>query len=141
MSISCDEFIGDLFHNVVHINNVIAPRYPVNNYRQDRNLGLRIQYMRNNITEDEFKITLQRDEKKYEKNRELRNVFELLETAVTDIILRFVEHLEQCEPGQWENKIIKEIEQIVSYANECFLDISKTYNSKCIIFTNYLREI
>ena len=141
MSISCDEFIGDLFHNIVHINNVIVPRYPVNNYRQDRNQDLRIQYMRNKITEDDFKITLQRDEKKYEKNRELRNIFDLLETTVTDIILRFVEHLEQCEPGQWENKIIKEIEQIVSYTNDCFLDISKTYNSKCIIFTNHLREI
>jgi len=141
MSINCDEFMGNLFQNVMHINNVIAPRYPVNNYRQDRNEGLRIQYMRNQITEDDFKITLQRDEKKYEKNRELRNVFELLETTITDIIVRFVEYLEQCEPGQWENTIIKEVEQIVNYANDCFLDISKTYNSKSIRFTNHLREI
>ena len=141
MSINCDEFMGNLFQNVMHINNVIAPRYPVNNYRQDRNQGLRIQYMRNQITEDAFKTTLQRDEKKYEKNRELRNVFELLETTITDIIVRFVEYLEQCEPGQWENTIIKEVEQIVNYANDCFLDISKTYNSKSIRFTNHLREI
>jgi hypothetical protein len=141
MSASYDEFMGNLFNNAAHINDVIAPRYPVNNYRQDRNQELRIQYMRNKITEDDFKITLQRDEKKYEKNREIRNVFELLETTITDIIVRFIEHLEQCEPGQWENTIIKEVEQIVNYANDCFLDISKTYNSKCIRFTNHLREI
>ena len=141
MSTSCDEFIGNLFQNTMHINDVIAPRYPVNNYREDRNQDLRIQYMRNKITEDAFKITLQRDEKKYEKNREIRNVFELLETTITDIILRFIEHLEQSEPGKWEDKIIKEVEQIVDYANDCFLDISKTYNSKCIRFTNHLREI
>jgi hypothetical protein len=141
MSTSCDEFMSNLFHNTAHINNVISPRYPVNNYRQDRNEGLRIQYMRNKITEDAFKITLQRDEKKYEKNREIHNVFELLETTITDIVLRFVEHLEQCEPGQWENTIIKEVEQIVNYANDCFFDISKTYNSKSIRFTNHLREI
>ena len=141
MSTNYDEFMGNLFQNATHINDVIAPRYPVNHYRQDRNQDLRIQYMRNKITEDAFKITLQRDEKKYEKNREIRNVFELLETSITDIILRFIEHLEQCEPGKWENTIIKEVEQIVDYANECFIDISKTYNSKCIRFTNHLREI
>ena len=141
MSTNCDEFMGNLFNNAAHINDVIAPRYPVNNYRQDRNQELRIQYMRNKITEDAFKITLQRDEKKYEKNREIRNVFELLETTITDIILRFIEHLEQCEAGKWENTIIKEVEQIVNYANDCFSDISKTYNSKCIRFTNHLREI
>ena len=64
-----------------------------------------------------------------------------METTITDIILRFIEHLEQSEPGKWENTIIKEVEQIVDYANECFIDISKTYNSKCIRFTNHLREI
>ena len=30
----------------------------------------------------------------------------LLETTITDIILRFIEHLEQSEPGKWENTII-----------------------------------
>lgn len=141
MSSSCDEFIGNVINNAMHINHVIVPRYPVQHYREDRNRDLRIQYMRNKITEEEFKITLQREEKKYEKNREIHNVLDLLKLTVTEIILRFIEHLEQCDPGKWENKIIKEIEQIVSYANDCFLDISKTYNSKCIIFTNHLREI
>ena len=141
MSNSYDEFIGNLFHNAIHINDVIMRRYPVQHYREDRNRDLRIQYMRNKLTEEEFKITLQREEKKYEKNREIHNVLDLLKLTVTEIIIRFTEHLEQCEPGKWENKLIKEIDTIIDYANDCLLDISKTYNSKSIRFTNHLREI
>jgi hypothetical protein len=132
--------MAKLFHSATHINQVIIPRYPVNNYRQHRNEDLRVLYMRNQITEEDFKRIIQRDEKKYEKNREIHNILDLLKTAITDIILRFIEHLEKCEPGKWEDKILNEIEPIVNYANECLFDISKTYKSKCLIFSNELEQ-
>jgi hypothetical protein len=63
-----------------------------------------------------------------------------LKTTVTDIIVRFVDHLEKCLPGKWEDKILNEVEPIVNYANECLSDISKTYKSKCIVISNELEE-
>jgi hypothetical protein len=100
-----------------------------------RNEGLRIQYMRNLITEDHFKTTLQREEKKEEKKREIRNVMDILYTTCTDIVLRFMAHLRECECGQWQPTILGEIEPIVNYANECFREVSRVYKSKLIEFT------
>jgi hypothetical protein len=94
--------------------------------------------MRKQITEADFKIWIQRNNKKYEKNNEIRNVLDLLVNTVSDIIFRVRQYLMQghtseenasntslerlCEP-------LKEIKTIVEYANECFIDIGKTYSS------------
>jgi len=139
LSKKCEEDMEKLVRNTIHMNYVILPRYATQN-RERRNEDLRIQYMRNQLAEDAFKTILQRNEKKCEKFREIHNIIDVLKTTVSDIILRFVEHLEQARPGKWEDKILKEVEPIVEYANECLRDISKTYKSKCIVFSNDLQE-
>ena len=139
LSKKCEEDMEKLVRNTIHMNYVILPRYATQN-RERRNEDLRIQYMRNQLAEDAFKTILQRNEKKCEKFREIHNIIDVLKTTVTDIILRFIEHLEQSRAGKWEDKILKEIEPIVEYANECLRDISKTYKSKCIVFSNDLQE-
>jgi hypothetical protein len=139
LSKKCEEDMEKLVRNTIHMNYVILPRYATQN-RERRNEDLRIQYMRNQLAEDAFKTILQRNEKKCEKFREIHNIIDVLKTTVSDIILRFVEHLEQSRAGKWEDKILKEVEPIVEYANECLRDISKTYKSKCIVFSNDLQE-
>ena len=139
LSKRCEEDMEKLVRNTIHMNYVILPRYATQN-RERRNEDLRIQYMRNQLAEDAFKTILQRNEKKCEKFREIHNIIDVLKTTVSDIILRFVEHLEQSRAGKWEDKILKEVEPIVEYANECLRDISKTYKSKCIVFSNDLQE-
>jgi hypothetical protein len=139
LSKKCEEDMEKLVRNTIHMNYVILPRYATQN-RERRNEDLRIQYMRNQLAEDAFKTILQRNEKKCEKFREIHNIIDVLKTTVSDIILRFVEHLEQARAGKWEDKILKEVEPIVEYANECLRDISKTYKSKCIVFSNDLQE-
>ena len=139
LSKKCEEDMEKLVRNTIHMNYVILPRYATQN-RERRNEDLRIQYMRNQLAEDAFKTILQRNEKKCEKFREIHNIIDVLKTTVTDIILRFIEHLEQSRAGKWEDKILKEVEPIVEYANECLRDISKTYKSKCIVFSNDLQE-
>jgi len=136
---NCEELLQNLIRNGIHMNYVIMPRY-VFRGREHRNEELRIQYMLNKITENDFKILLQRNEKKFEKYREIHNILDLLKTTITDIIRRFIDHLEKCEPGKWEDKILNEIEPIVNYANDCLFDISKTYKSKCLIFSNELEQ-
>jgi hypothetical protein len=86
--------------------------------------------------ENKFKIQLQRNDKKYQKRREIRNLFELLSTTTTDIIFRFMNYLRRCERGQFDLSILNEIEQIVTYVNNCLADVSNTYSSRAIQFTN-----
>jgi hypothetical protein len=92
--------------------------------------------MRNLITEVKFKTDLQRSDKRAQKRREIRNVFELLSTTVTDIVLRFYQSLVQEEPGQFDTSILEEVKPIVKYANECLADIARTYTSKAIRFND-----
>ena len=138
-SINCENYTEKLVRNAIHMEHVIMPRFAIQN-REGRNEDLRIKYMRKFITEDDFKTILQRNEKKCEKYREIHNILDVLKTTVTDIIIRFIEHLKKSQPGKWEDKILKEVDHIIDYANECLLDISKTYKSKCIVFSNQLEE-
>ena len=136
---NCESTMEKLVRNAIHMEHVIMPRYAIQN-RERRNEDLRIKYMRNFMTEDDFKTVLQRNEKKCEKYREIHNILDVLKTTVTDITIRFVDHLEKCPAGKWENKILNEFTPIIDYANECLSDISKTYKSKCIVFSNELEE-
>ena len=138
LSNSCADLIMHLVQNAIHMQGIIMPRYAIRN-REDRNENLRIDYMMNKLSEEDFKLILQRNEKKHQKYREIHNIFDLLKTTVTDIIIRFIDHLEKSQAGRWEDKILNEIDSIVNYANECFSDISKTYKSKCIVVSNQLQ--
>jgi len=139
LSNPCELYLEKVIRNIVHMRYVILPRYEIVN-RERRNEALRIQYMRNLITEDHFKTTLQRNEKKYEKNREIRNILDILKTTVTDIVFRFDSHLNAAPTNSWCPDILEEIDPIVDYANDCLADISKVYSSKRLRFSNELRE-
>lgn len=129
-----EERLSRVIRNIIHMRYVIMNQFTAQN-RVVRNEGLRIQYMRNHITEEHFKTTLQREEKKEEKKREIRNVIDILYTTCTDIVLRFMEHLRTCEAGKWELAILGKIDPIVNYANECLREVSRVYKSKLVEFT------
>jgi len=136
----CETFLEKVVRNAIHLRYVILPRYDTGN-RINRNEHLRIQFMRNRITETDFKITLQRNQKKIEKYTEIHNVLEILLTTITEIVFRFINNLRQCENGNWEMSILEEIDPIVDYVNGCLKEISKTYSSTFIRFSNEIREI
>jgi hypothetical protein len=103
------------------------------------NQELRIAYLRNKLTKDEMKIRLQRDDKKHQKNREIHNVFTMLVNTVTDIIYRF--HNDVITKNGNGMRTLAEIDQIVTYSNECFADISKIWGSKLIAINDKLRVV
>jgi hypothetical protein len=115
--------------HLIHNRQVELPRYEYN-YVQN-NQDLRIQYMRNQISEEKFKLVLQRNQKRHEKNREVGLVLQMLCNSATDILLRFIQEIQQRE---WKGcrKTLDELKLIVNYANECFLEIATTYNCMAI---------
>jgi len=139
LSKSCDNFVSRVIRNAIHMRYNILARYHTAN-RVVMNEHLRIQYMRNIITEEQFKITLQRNEKKNEKHREIHNILTILLTTITDIVFRFIAHLQEAPPGAWTFDILEEIDPIVNYVNECLQDTARTYKSKPIRFSNEIRD-
>lgn len=165
----------------MHVQDTVVPRY-----RVDPEVcceRLRIQYLRNEISEEHFRIYVQRMYKKNEKKREISDVLAVYIHSVTDILFRFVDRAEYYynhgnesnesnelnksiqwiesndskelnKSIQWiqsndsieSNKsndsneshelteIIKEVERLIQYCNECFLDIGKMYQGQAIQF-------
>ena len=121
------------------------------------NRRFRIEFMMNEITEDRLKILLQRNEKKALKTIELRDVYQMIINTAKDIIFRFHDYVNSLpylenigpyrnlnikytvapdatnigEPDEsntvWNANILKEMDLMLEYANECFGDISNTY--------------
>jgi len=139
LSSVCEAFLEKVIRNSIHLRYVVLPRYETGN-RVNRNETLRIQYMRNQITEEYFKTTIQRNQKKTEKYIEIHNVLEILLTTITEITFRFINNLRTCRNGNWDISILEEIDPIVDYVNECLLDISKTYKSTVLRFSNEIKE-
>lgn len=135
----CDVFVSTLVRNTLHMRYIIMDRYAHSN-RILRNEQLRVRYLRNQITDTEFKLLLQRNEKKEEKKREIHNVLDILLNTITDIVFRFDAHLNQAPPGEWTFDILEEIDPIVNYANECLIETSKVYNSRRLKFSNEMAE-
>ena len=120
---------------------IIHHRYvEMDRFQADRvlnNQDLRILYMRNKISEDDFKTQIQRLDKKHQKNREIHNIFVVMNSTVTDILYRFDDAVQAVtfssssdEEKQKAYDILKEIDRIREYVNECLAEISKTYGSK-----------
>jgi len=123
--------VSRLCQSIIHIRYNELVRYNYNYLRN--NQSHRVEYMRNNMSEEKFKTVIQQNDKKYQKNREILNVFTLLCETCTDIILRFNDSVLKREPITTFMAILDEINAIVIYANECFVDISHTFNSVTIV--------
>lgn len=129
------QMLEEVVRNTIHLRHVEMDRYRPANY-ENKNRDLRVQFMMNKLDEDRFKTLLQQNEKRTEKKREIYNVLEVLMNTITDILFRFLAHLRESEPGNYQTTILDEIGPIVSYVNEQLADIGRTYKSRMRTFTN-----
>lgn len=149
------QFVMALCRSLIHLYTVELPRFridPVIN-----NQELRIKYMRNQITEEKFKSQLQRDNKKHRHKREIFDVIHMVNQMCTDILYRFVEDIQRPEwpvdvaagsalsqptfvPRAFgdDYHTVNEIEPLIVYANECLVEIGRTYHSIPWMFTRHI---
>ena len=126
--------VGEIIRNTIHLRHFI-PRFR-NTNDEEKQRDLRIRYMMNKISESDFKTMVQKNDKNTEKVREIYQVDEILLNTVTDIIVRFLAHLQESEPCKYSTSILDEVNPIVAYVNEQLADISKTYNCVKYHFTD-----
>jgi hypothetical protein len=129
--ISYDERI-DLICSIVRndIHNIRAelPNFQTNYV--EKNQDLRVKYLENILDEEDFKILIQRNDKKNKKNTEVAQVIQLSNTALTDIIYRIIDFLQKKVVNLNELDVfINEITEIRNYCNNIFKDIAFTYNT------------
>jgi hypothetical protein len=82
------------------------------------------------IDEEEFKMLIQRNDKKNKKNTEITQVIQLANTAFTDIVFRIIDHLEKCGVNEFNlDTFMIEINELRNYCNNIFKDIAFTYST------------
>ena len=87
------------------------------------NIQFRISYMLNEMSEDHFKILLQRQEKYLDKLRDISHIFEMIANTGGDLLRQFM--LE----SHRHDEIIDILTNLIEYSNETFEVIRKRYNS------------
>ncbi len=125
---------------MIHNNNVEAPRYRTD--YEDRNRDLRVKYLENALSEEDFKTYIQRNDKKNRKDTEILQVIQLLNTAFIDIIYRLLDYLGDNNTRMPNiETYITESNEIRNYCNDIFKDISFSYNSPQYAFNDVLAII
>ena len=114
-----------------HLDNVERPRFAVN--AEENNVSLRVEYLRNRLTEEEFKTKIQRSNKAYERKKEIYEILSLFCESARDILYRAVENVKEIpreDVCSETHRVLDEIHAICDYSNQCLFEISVTYESK-----------
>jgi hypothetical protein len=117
------------FRIFVHIE-----RYEFRNYRTDQienNRDLRVKYLNKEITEDQFKKTLQKREKSVEKKREILQVLNTCVVVGSEILRKLI-------TSKNETTYLNEFRELKEFTNESMQKISKLYNCVVPIFNTTL---
>jgi len=80
--------------NIIHVHHVEIPRWVVADPIQ-MNLDLRIQYMRNQTTTDQFKTQIQKRDKVAQRNLEISNILRMFVSCITDLMYRVLDEINQ----------------------------------------------
>lgn len=129
--------------SIHHYAAYILPRYRPDAIQN--NLELRVSYLTKEISEDEFKSALSREAKQFNKRIEIGQVIQTVIYGMGDILTRLIQFLQTtndedlgtnyCNPDEIF-KILREIDALIDYANECLEFICKQYKlTRVAIFT------
>jgi len=145
--------------SIIHLTQYEIPAMRVD--YANRNLELRVKYLNREIIEKDFKIQLQRSEKRCEKKRALYQIYEMVSNTMTDTIIAYIQkctevrnrHIERVPSTnvyvtdldglvrEWETQTTVQMTGIRNYANECLQKIAHTFSSKPYSFNSdfYIR--
>ena len=139
--------IGRTCETILHLSAVQLGRYRVDNVENNENL--RVQYLMNRLSEDDFKTKIQRVNKSHEKKQEVGQVLHMFIQTITDIMYRVDDYITSlayeevvCSDNVMVHvwKMLSEADAIRDYSNECFKEIANTFSSKPLQLRFYDHE-
>ena len=122
--------IIEVYRYMIHYQQVVLPKYPLR-FDPDMNLDLRMKYLINEISEDEFKKMLQRRQKDMEKKIEYRDVGDTYVNLINDMFRIFIVE-------KSVDKLIEHIRSITSNTQEAILQLNKRYTSSLPLVRTFL---
>lgn len=136
-SIDYRDTFADVCRQIIHLRHTVLPHFTTHRYNE--NEDLRIAYLRKQISESQFKSTLQKREKATAKKRNIYHIIAMVIQCVTEIVFRFIQdatHKLSCdEYTVYESELFN----LIIYANECLQNVSKMYSCICYHFSNDLQ--
>jgi len=118
----------DMTASIIHNQQIEMPRFRSDIFKN--NEELRIKFMSNEITEEQFKTLVQRNDKKSRKNEEITDIFQFFHATMNELTYRMIQDLRTTRDGNNNFKqIFGEMEALREYCNNSFSDISETYDS------------
>jgi hypothetical protein len=124
-----EKAVYNIHRVAVHIERVEMPSFRVN--LETDNLDLRVKYLMNEYSEDEFKFELQKKEKKLHKKKEIYDVFEMYTFTMVDLFQNFLEEIKAYKTHEQIEAWQKQVIELQKFANTQFSKISKRYNCTC----------
>jgi hypothetical protein len=119
-------YYQDMHRNIGHVQYVSTHKYRAANYLDNRDL--RIKFMMNELTEDDFKRKIQQREKAENRKRAIREILVTYATVATDIFQKYTS-------GQFTEakEFNTEMYNLRDYTKGLLTDIQNTW--KCVIPT------
>ena len=127
-------------HNLLKIHQCITHiqhhelRYLVIENVIEGNRGLRIKYLMNELSEEEFKTILQQSEKKRQKTIAFRNIYQMFVDVGSDIFRQITVYDNSAASSTIKKEFMKQqitiFENLIVYFNENLKKIGKMY--KCV---------
>jgi hypothetical protein len=132
--LGCPELIMyqiiEVYRYLIHYYEVDLQRLPIR-FDDTVNLDLRINFLNHQLTEEEFKIKLQRRQKDIEKKIEYRDIGETYVDIMNDIFIAFLDRKDV-------DHLLQEIRAITKTTQEAILHLNKRYNSNMSIVRAFL---
>jgi len=135
--------ISLIVRSSIHIDHVEKIRFRTNNEIDYQHLC--IDYLKEIITEEQFRIKLLREEKSYSKKQEIYNTLSTFYLSITDIVHRFMNTHETNLKTSTETDLIQklttildEVPVLIEYINKCLDDISSVY--ECVTYAIFIPE-
>jgi hypothetical protein len=122
--------IIEVYRYVIHYYEIDLQRLP-SRFDQTVNVDLRIHFLTNQLSEDDFKIKLQRRQKDTEKKIEYRDIGETYVEIMNDVFISFVEQKNI-------DKLVYEIQTVTKSTQEAIVTLNKRYNSSMPLVRTFL---
>ena len=120
----------EVYRYVIHYYEVDLQRLPTR-FDQRVNLDLRIYFLQNQLSEEEFKVKLQRRQKDTEKKIEYRDIGETYVEIMNDIFISFLENRSL-------EGLIADIHTVTRTTQEAIANLNKRYNSNMALVRTLL---
>jgi hypothetical protein len=104
---------------------------------EESRVPLRIDFLRNKITEAKWKMILYKRDKAVRVNLRKRQVLDMFMTIASDLFHKIL----HCNESINCHLIVKEFNELIEYTNKCFLNIAPIYESSMPQIIEYTRVV